>query len=151
MVGGIRHFISLGAEWSYYKNVGTVNYLTCCRFQKENEGRIKVELSFSKLNWNSLADIHRNNVWCQNITPYENCYPRTSVNNYHSVGLEFVWNLLSTPHVRLVKCDVGRSCRRKNSLEQGKIELCEAVDRCLIYCLTTLSVGAVDIWRRILW
>ena len=32
-----------------------------------------------------------------------------------------------------------------------KIALCEAVDRCLIYCLTTLSVvGAVGVWRRIL-
>ena len=39
-----------------------------------------------------------------------------------------------------------------NEENEGSDGVCEAVDRCLIYYLTTLSVvEAVDIWRRILW
>ena len=38
-----------------------------------------------------------------------------------------------------------------NEENEGSDGVCEAVDRCLIYYLTTLSVvEAVDIWRRIL-
>jgi len=38
-----------------------------------------------------------------------------------------------------------------NEENEGLDRVCEAVDRCPIYCITTLSVvGAVGIWRRIL-